>query len=159
MPIAAFHQFVEKWVHPDWRPVPVPSQELDLVEARFETYLPLSYRGFMEHIGPASVGSGLSEEIVRQNLAILGLHEFLSPEEIKSTTRAWRNAGLPEDMVAVASDDSGNLYCFEVVPESSSVPEEAVVWYFDHEEREIESLEIEFTKWVALYAGIRKTTA
>jgi len=157
MPNPAFRQFVEKWVHPDWRPVPVSTLELDLVEARLETYLPLSYREFMEQLGPASVGSDLLDEILRQSLDIPSFNEFFSPANVKSFTRSWRSMGLPEHMVAFASDGSGDLYCFEVVPESSPVPEDAIVWYFDHEELQIESLDIEFTNWIGLYAGIRKT--
>ena len=151
-----FDKFVEKWVHPDWRPVPVPREALDAIEARFETYLPLSYREFMVRIGPASAGAALLDAIVEQHIDIPAFQEFLPPAEVKEATRTWRRMGLPESMVAFASEGSGDLYCFEVVAESQPVPADAVVWYFDHEQREVESLEIQFTKWVALYAGIPK---
>lgn len=70
------------------------------------------------------------------------------------TTWDWHRAGLPEDMVAFATDVGGNLYCFQVVPETEPVSDDATVWYFDHEEREVESLDLAFSKWLALYAGI-----
>jgi hypothetical protein len=152
-----FRKFVEKWVHPDWPPVPVPPDALDAIEARFETYLPLSYRDFMERIGPAGTGASLLEAIAEQRLDIPGFQEFLAPAEVKETTRHWRRMGLPESMVAFATEGSGDLYCFEVVPEDQPVPVDATVWYFDHEEREVESLEIEFSKWVELYASISKS--
>jgi hypothetical protein len=57
-------------------------------------------------------------------------------------------------VVAFATDAGGDLHCFQVVPETEPIPNDATVWYFDHEEREVESLDISFSKWLALYAEI-----
>lgn len=145
---------VEKWVHPDYWPHPLHPDALDRVEARFETYLPREFRLCMEQVGPASPGLALLSAIVDQRLDIPSLGDFLGPREMVETTQAWRQAGLPESMVAFATDAGGDLYCFQVVPEAEPVPNDATVWYFDHEEREVESLDIPFSKWLALYAEI-----
>jgi hypothetical protein len=145
---------VEKWVHPDYWPHPADPEALDRVEARFETYLPRCFRQCLEQVGPPSPGLALLSAIVDQRLSVPSLGDFLEPDEMIETTWDWHRAGLPEDMVAFATDVGGNLYCFQVVPETEPVPDDATVWYFDHEEREVESLDLAFSKWLALYAGI-----
>jgi hypothetical protein len=98
----------------------------------------------------------LLSAIVDQRLDIPSLGDFLGPKEMIETTWDWRQAGLPDSMVAFATDGSGDLYCFQVVPETEPVPDDAIVWYFDHEEKEVESLEMPFSKWLRLYAAIPK---
>lgn len=152
---ALYREFVQRWVHADYQPFPVKPEALDRLEARFETYLPLAYRACMEKVGPASAGLVLLSTIVEQRLDIPSVHEFLSPAEALETTKGWRDAGLEEDMVAFATEGSGDMYCFKVVPESEPVPGDATVWYFDHEERRSESLDLLFTEWLKLYAQIK----
>jgi len=152
--VPTMHALVEAWVHPDYRPIPVRPEDLDRVEARFETYLPRSFRECMEQVGPPRPGIALLSAIVDQRLDIPSLGDFLAPKEMIETTWDWRQAGLSESMVAFATGGSGDLYCFQVVPETEPVPDDAIVWYFDHEEKEIESLEMPFSKWLRLYAAI-----
>jgi len=149
-----YREFVERWVHADFHPFPVKAESLDRLEARFETYLPLAYRECMEKVGPASAGHALLSTIIERDLEIPSVHDFLAPAEAIEVTEGWREAGLEDDMVAFATEDSGDLYCFKVVPESEPVPGDATVWYFDHEERSSESLELLFTEWLKLYAQI-----
>jgi SMI1-KNR4 cell-wall len=154
MALETLRKFVNAWVHPEYHPTPVSKEALDRVEARFETYLPLAYRECMSQIGPPSPGMSLLSTIVERRLDIPEVGEFFDAEGMIENTEGWREIGLPENMVAFASTGGGDFYCFEVVPETSQVPEDATVWYFDHEEREIESLELPFTQWLALYANI-----
>lgn len=155
MAVETFQKFVSSWVHPDYRPAQVLPEALDRAEARFETYLPRSYRECMINVGPASTSLSLLSTIVDRRLDIPDIHDFLTPEELIETTRNWRDCGLPENMIAFATTAGGDLYCFEQVPEAASVPEDAIVWYFDHEERVVESLDLPFAQWIALYASIR----
>lgn len=152
----AFEIFLEKWVHPDYRPAPVRAEELDSVEVRFETLLPLAYRRFMDVVGPVSTGASLSMAIIAQKLGIPTVQEFLTPSAIVKTTEAYRAAGLPSAFLAFAVEGSGDLYCFEVAPDTGAVPEDVLVWYFDHEERELECLEVPFSRWVYAYSQVAR---
>jgi hypothetical protein len=152
--VATLRKFTEAWVHPDFGPVPVSPEALDRAEARLETYLPRSFRECMIQVGPPSTALSLLSTIVDRRLDIPDIGDFLGPEELIATTESWRESGLPENMVAFATTGGGDLYCFEVVPEDAAVPDDAVVWYFDHEEQAVESLDLPFSKWLALYANI-----
>ena len=154
MALAEFKTFVRSWVHPDYRPAPVLPEALDRAEARFETHLPRSYRECMINVGPASAGLSLLSTIADRRLDIPDIHDFLTPEELIETTADWREFGLQEDMIAFATTGEGDLYCFEQVPQNASVPDDALVWYFDHEERIVESLDLSFSQWITLYASI-----
>ena len=154
MTVEALRKFTSSWVHPDFGPVPVPPEALDRAQARFETYFPRSYRDCMVEVGAPSAAHTLSTTIIDRNLGIPCIGDFLRPEDLVATTEQWREVGLPENMVAFATTGDGDLYCLEVVPEDVGVLEDATVWYFDHEEREVESLDLGFTRWLALYANI-----
>jgi SMI1-KNR4 cell-wall len=154
MTVATLKKFISAWVHPDYGPIPVTQEALDRAEARLDTYLPRSYRRCMIEVGPPGTALSLLTTIVDRRLDLPSIGDFLSPEDVMSTTEDWREAGLPENMVAFATSGGGDLYCFEVVPEGAAVPEDATVWYFDHEERETESLNLNFSEWLALYANI-----
>ena len=154
MTVATLKKFVGAWVHPDYGPIPVSEEALDRAEARLETYFPRFYRQCMVEVGPPCTALSLLSTIVDRSLDLPSIGDFLTPEDIMSTTERWREAGLPENMIAFANSGGGDLYCFEVVPEDAMVPEDAVVWYFDHEEREVESLELNFSVWLALYSNI-----
>jgi hypothetical protein len=152
--VETLRKFVDAWVHPDYGPVPVAAEAIDRAEARLETYLPHAYRECMTQIGPPSTALSLLSTIVDRCLDIPDIGDFFTADGMIEITEGWRETGLPESMIAFAATGSGDLYCFEVVPEASSVPDDAMVWYFDHEEREVESLDLPFTKWLALYANI-----
>lgn len=102
----------------------------------------------MTQVGPPSTALSLLSTIVDRRLDIPDIGDFFDPAGMIEATQDWRQAGLPENMVAFAATGSGDLYCFEVVPETSPVPSDATVWYFDHEEREVESLDMPFSKWL-----------
>jgi len=154
-----FSTFVEKWVHRDYPPQPVPAESLDRVEARLKTLLPKSYRLFMQSIGPASADLSLLSAIVDQRLNLDDLQEFFASEAVVEQTEIWRKIRLPETLLAFAAQGSGDLFCFEVVPQKSPAPEDAKVWYFNHEEGEASNLEVSFIPWLAQYAAIAKSEA
>ena len=154
MTVETLQRFVAAWVHPEYGPIPVSPEALDRAEARLETYLPHSYRECMIQIGPPSTAISLLSTIVDRRLDIPDIGDFFDPARMVETTQGWRAAGLPENMVAFASTGGGDLYCFEVVQETAPVPSDATVWYFDHEEQEVESLDLPFSKWLARYADI-----
>ena len=156
---AAFSAFLEKWVHPDYRPAPARPEELDSVEVRLETLLPLAYRRFMEAVGPVSTGASLAVAVAAQRLGIPPVQEFLAPSTIVKTTEASRAMGLPSAFLAFAAEGSGDLYCFEIVPGAGAAPEDALVWYFDHEEGELECLEVPFSKWIFAYSRVARVDA
>jgi SMI1-KNR4 cell-wall len=154
-----FSMFIDKWVHPDYRPIPILAEALDRVEDRFQTRLPESYRNFMESVGPASADLSLLTTIVDNRLDLPDLQEFFSPEVVVEQTTMWRTIGLSKELIAFAGQGAGDMFCFEVIPKFKPASEELNVWYFNHEEREAYDLEITFLSWVKQYAELPKTGA
>ena len=154
-----FEAFARKWVPQDEYPLHARSDDLDLVEARFETYLPSAYREFMEQVGAFSTGCLLSDALLARGIELPMIQEFLSPGDVIHETECWRAAGLPGAFVAFASEGAGDYYCFSVVPENEPRPADASVWYFDHEERAMECLGVLFTEWLDAYAQIPRAAA
>jgi hypothetical protein len=152
----AFRRFVELWVHPDYPPQRAVEDDLDSVEARFETYFPTTYRSFMLNHGALSTGDSLSRAMLARRSDIPVLQEIFAPREVIEATETWRSAGLDRNFVAFASEGGGDMYCFEVVPENAQRPADAVVWYFDHEERTVECLDVAFSNWLELYTKVRR---
>lgn len=68
-----------------------------------------------------------------------------------SSTEAWREMGLPDDMIAFASDCMGNLFAFDGVPLNSN----SGVWFFDHETGETALVAPSFKDWIQQYLDLR----
>lgn len=113
----------------------------------------------MEKCGPASANESLLSSIADQGLLLEDLSEFLSPNAMIESTVDWREMGLSETLVAFAVQGSGDLFCFETSDATQTAPEDAIVWYFDHEEGESSSLEMTFTDWIRQYAELKNSEA
>ncbi|RTK96499.1 MAG: SMI1/KNR4 family protein [Neisseriaceae bacterium] len=159
MHLKLFQNLIEKWCHVDDHLQPVTPSELDSLEERFRTLLPANYRECLETYGPVSVGLSLLSSIVEQNVQLEDLSQILSPEDIVQTTEGWRKAGLPLWFIAFASQGSGDLFCFKETTESAVRPMDALVYYFEHEEGGVDSMEITFTEWLKQYVELKKTAA
>ncbi len=157
MTLPVFQRFIDKWVHPDYRPHPVPTKEIEAVELRLATKFPQSFHRLLTEVGAPSAGLPLLDALVEQELGIPDLQEFFPPARIVQVTLQWRKIGLGENMVAFASTSTGNLYCFKVAPKKVPASEDAPVWYFDHDERAVESLHMKFLPWLAQYADIKSS--
>jgi hypothetical protein len=159
MHLQMYKEFVRKWVHREYLPMKVAARELDIVEARFDTFLPVSYRDCMEQVGPAKPSIQLLESIVSLEIQIEDIGWLFSPEEMIESTIGWRELGLSNQVLAFASDGSGNMFCLEIAPKNMPRLNDAVVWFFDHEEPETYSLEMSFTSWLEQYVSIDNTVS
>ena len=149
----AYPVFVDRWTHPDYRPDPTAASVLDVVERELSFVCPIAYREFLEGYGAVSTTSALLEHIVEGELDLSDVSGFLSPADIGAVTMSWRTAGLPEELVAFASDSCGNLYCFHR-NDGIERGNDAMVYFFDHDFGECDCLEISFRDWIRTYAEL-----
>jgi SMI1-KNR4 cell-wall len=152
--IDTFNRLVRKWVHPDYLPIPVQRSALEKIEYRFYSQLPANYCECMEKIGPPSFTISLLSSIIDQRLNVRALHEFFTPAMVIETTAHARLGGLARDLIAFASEGSGDYFCFKTRDPMDDRRLDANVWYFDHEERTSRSLRTSFSDWVEIYAQI-----
>lgn len=140
-------RFISLWMHPDYSPHPLSEGELAAVELRFGFRLPPDYRDGVLRFGLVSPTIALLDAIVDGKLDIADLSELLAPQEMIDITEAWRDMGLPADMVAFASDCCGNLFCFRTDGSSA-------IHHFDHDFGTTETIADSFTGWIDDYCAI-----
>jgi hypothetical protein len=127
---------------------PVTKEKLDAVEAALNTKLPAAYRAFMAHHGVVH-SPGIVEEIVNKNLEPHpDVQDFLEPQEAINNTRGYWSAGMPENVIGIASDCMGNMIGFE---RQDSVRDDAPVLFFDHDFVEVHEIAPSFDDFLAWY--------
>ncbi|ALL12459.1 hypothetical protein AQ619_03315 [Caulobacter henricii] len=76
--------------------------------------------------------------------------DFLSADEMISSTEAWREMELPQGKIAFASDCMGNLFAFDGV----ALDQNSEVWFFDHETGETALVAPSFKDWIQQYLDL-----
>ena len=140
---ALFEQFIARWTHPNYPPRTVQASEFAEVEAKFGP-LPQTYKDAVSTYGLPSTTAPLLDMIVDRQLDVQDVAEFYTPEMIVAETEGWRPMGLSSDLVAVASDGGGNLFCFKTEDQPSS----DAVWFFDHDLIEVYEVAPSFLEWI-----------
>lgn len=144
-------RFIKLWTYPDCATVPVRADQLHAAESRLNTRLPLDYRDAIIEFGLPSPAIALLDTICDRDLDLHDVSDFFSPEEIVEHTEGWRDLGLPEELVAFASDCMGNLFCF---PEAQAESCELPVFFWYHDEKSVETLAPSFTRWIEGFSSL-----
>ncbi len=141
-------RFIHLWMHPDYPPTPVRETELEAAERQLGFRFPNDYRSQVLRCGLAAPTSELLDAIVDRGVDMADLAQMLSPAEMIETTLSWREMGLREDLVAFASDCSGNLFCF-------SADGSDAVSYFDHDFGDVREIAPSFASWLKAFCDLR----
>lgn len=144
-------RFITLWTHPDHAPDAVSKDELGNAETRLQTRLPTDYRDAVLQLGLPRPTTELLDAIVERKLDVRDVSEFLSPGEIVSVTEDWRDLGLPEELVAFATDCMGNLFCF---PTEADDGGEVPVFFFDHDEGTVDVIAPSFARWIEEFCSV-----
>ncbi len=140
-------RFVKKWASADYPTECLSEADLRVVEERFGLQLPEDYRQAVIEVGLPRPTIALMDAIVDRGLDLHSVGDFFSPVEMIEETVAWRELGMPEHMIAFASDGCGNKFCF-------SGANGAAIWFFDHDFGTIECIAPSFTQWIRTYSDI-----
>jgi hypothetical protein len=138
-------RFIAQWTHPDYAPEPVSVHELEGAESQLKTRLPADYRNAVLQFGLPRPTGDLLDAIVDRELDIRDVSDFLGASEIVSVTEDWRDMGLPEELVAFATDCMGNLFCF---PTNNQASDELPVFFFDHDAGSVDAISPTFAAWI-----------
>ncbi len=134
-------RFVARWTSPDHPPRPVSEAGLAGVEQRLGFRFPPDYRDEVCRHGLVSPTIALLDAIVDGELDMADLSDMLDPAEIVASTEDWREMGLPDDMVAFATDCSGNLFCFRA-------DGGAAIFHFDQDFETTREIAPSFSHWI-----------
>jgi hypothetical protein len=127
---------------------PVTEEQLDVVEAALNTKLPVAYREFMIRSGVVH-SQGILHEIVDKNLEPHpDVQDFLEPREAIDNTRGYWSAGMPEDVIGIASDCMGNMIGFR---RQNSRTDDAPVFFFDHDFVDVDEIAPSFDEFLTWY--------
>lgn len=138
-------RFISLWAHPDYAADAVSEDDLKDLQNRLQTRLPADYCQAVLEFGLPRPTMKLLDAIVDRQLDVRDVSNFLGAAEIVTVTEGWRDLGLPDELVAFATDCMGNLFCF---PAEDNEIEEAPVFFFDHDERSVEVVARSFTQWI-----------
>jgi cell wall assembly regulator SMI1 len=145
-------RFGEKWGYEGEEPKKVSEADLRSVEAKFKIAFPDEY---MEQVLAVGLPRGpkLLDAICDLELDLHDLNNFCTPEEIISETEGWREVGLPDHLLVIATDSMGNKFCFDISELSNGPTLAAAVIFWDHDFGETEKLADSFTDLLLGYLG------
>ena len=126
---------------------PIPNQELDAIEADLDTKLPCSYREFMVRHGAVFCPAVL-DEITDRGLEFPDVQQFLEPKAAVEETKGDWTAGMPRDVIGIASDCMGNMIGFR---RQSEPVDDAPVIFFDHDYVEVSQIADSFDAFLGFY--------
>jgi hypothetical protein len=146
--------FIAKWAHPDNPPKRVAGEQLAAAERHFQCKLPPAYITEVLQHGLPNPTIRLLDSIVEQSLNHRDVSSFFTPSEIIEETTTWHPLGLPENLIAVASDCSGNLFCFRM---GNGGVAEPAIWFFDHDFGTVSPESPSFEAWIEAFCRIEPT--
>ena len=79
---------------------------------------------------------------------------FHTPSECVEATEAYRTAGMSERLIAFATNSAGNVFCFDEGDLLDARPDDAPVWFFDHDFDEDKKLAESFDAWLGSYFSL-----
>jgi hypothetical protein len=140
--VARFHVGDE-----EYPPTLIAATQLDAVEAALETKLPTAYREFITRYGTVYTPIIL-ERITEKSIDHPDIQDFLDPRGAIEGTQGYWSAGMPGDIIGIASDCMGNMIGFRRCAVSV---DDAPVVFFDHDYVEVHEIAPSFDKLLAWY--------
>jgi hypothetical protein len=149
-------RFTEIWTSSDYPPEPVSESNLRSVEQRLSVQLPDEYRRAVLQVGLPRPGIALMDAIVERELDLHSLSDFYSPVEIIEVTTGWREIGMPEQLVAFASDGCGNQFCFDADQLNNGSAEGNAIWFYDHDFETVDQIAPSFNVWIEAFCHVER---
>lgn len=147
-------QFTKIWTSDDYPPEPVAEPNLRSVEQCLGVHLPDDYRQAVLKVGLPRPTIALLDAIVERELDFNSVGEFYSPVEIIEETTSWREIGMPERLVAFASDGCGNKFCFDADRLNNGSADGYAIWFYDHDFGTVDQTAPSFSIWIERFCHV-----
>jgi hypothetical protein len=121
-------RFVERFQFGE-RPRPLSETDLDAIESGLNTRLPLAFRQFMTRYGPVHTPRTL-DLVTDLGLDHPDIQDFFPVDAAVENSRGYWAAGMPDNVIGVASDCMGNMIGFR---RSGERFDDLPVVFFDHD--------------------------
>ena len=146
--------FVARWCHPRYPHADVSVAELAAAEQELGVLFPQDYRSQLVLAGAASAGIELLNAIVDRGLEIPDLSSLAGPQAIVEDTRILRAGGMPDYLIYIGSDCSGNCFCFDARQLTGPRKDISEVSFWDHDFNTTEVIAPSFSAWISQYLRI-----
>lgn len=150
----ALARFAEIWTSAAYPSEPVTEEDLHNAEQRLGVRLPEAYRREVLQVGLPSPTIALLSAIVERQLDLEDLGDFYTPDEIVEMTGCWRELGMPDRLIAFASDGGGNQFCFDSGQLNNGSAGDAAVGFYDHDFDTVREIASSFDDWIAAFCSI-----
>lgn len=147
-------RFNEIWTSGDYPPQPVAEADLREAEKRLGTRLPQDYRHAVLQVGLPRPTIALLDAIVERELDLHSLGNLYTPAEIVEQTVAWRKMGMSNELVAFASDECGNMFCFDADRLNRGSADATAVWFYDHDFDTSDMIAACFDHWIEAFCRV-----
>ncbi|MDC7675057.1 SMI1/KNR4 family protein [Asticcacaulis machinosus] len=139
--VSSATQFVRLWMTEDYPPEKIDKAVLLEAASDLRFNFPPEYEAVVTEVGLLSATGDLLEAALQKDTDFPVVSDFFKPADIISTTKNWQSIGLPNDLIAFASDDLGNLFCFRRDGRSG-------VWFYNHDFDEVSKVSASFGAWL-----------
>jgi hypothetical protein len=141
---------------------PITLESLAQVETKLCTRFPSSYISFATKFGAMFTPMILDLVIggdakIPPAGASFDVQYFLSVAEIVETTRMYREGGMDDEMIAIASDSMGNVFGFRQQRDSFRHDDLALL-IFDHDFCSVDTEADSFDSWIASFVRMHQNT-
>lgn len=150
----ALARFAEIWTSAAYPPASVAEEDLNTAERRLGVRLPEAYRREVLQVGLPSPTIALLSAIVERQLDLESLGDFYTPDEIVEVPESWRDLGMPDRLIAFASDGGGNQFCFDTGQPVNGSAGDAAVWFYDHDFGTVREIASSFDDWIQAFCTI-----
>lgn len=147
-------QFNAIWGSAAYPPEPVAESDLQRVETRLGVRLPDDYRRAVLEVGLPRPTIALLDAIAERELELQCLGDLYSPTEMIEKTIGWRRTGMPERLIAFASDVSGNQFCFSTDGLMNGSPDASAIWSFHHDFGTVRQITESFDHWIRAFCRV-----
>ena len=147
-------RFTEIWTSGHYPPELVAEADLRRVEERLGVQLPEDYRQAVLEVGLPRPTIAILDAIVDRQLDLHDLADFYSPTEIIEETISWREIGMPEQLIAFASDGGGNKFCFDANQLKNGSADGYAIWFFDHDFGTVDQVAASFDAWIDAFCQV-----
>lgn len=144
----AIDQFVASWnKKPDSHGATQP--DLAALESQFGVTLPAAYKYLALTYGDLYTPDIL-DKVCDLEDEIIEVQKFLPVSQIAEITASCEKAGMAKGYICFASDCLGNMFCFKK-EQCKTAPDDAQIWFFDHDFNDMEPLSLTFNEWIAQF--------
>ena len=124
-----------------------------LVGHQLGVCFPETYRAFLAAHG-AVASQSLLGLIVDTEAEIHDLMSFVPVPEISEVSRSSWSAGMRSELIAFAYDCMGSFFCFLRADLLGGRPDDAPIWFFDHDGCADEQIAGSFDSWLTTYLSL-----